>query len=99
MRKGHHQYVTVISDLENHCLLEVIDSHKIEEIIEAVKSLWTEEERLSVEEVSIDMWAGFAKVIKPVFPRAHIVYDLCMIDFIWCRKLSRNWTKSDDSLG
>lgn len=75
MRKGHHQYVTVISDLDNHCLLEVIDSHKAEEIILALKSLWTEEERLRVEEVSIDMWAGFSKVIREVFPNAHIVYD------------------------
>ncbi|NJL57271.1 ISL3 family transposase [bacterium] len=75
MRKGHHQYVTTISDLDNHCLLEVIDSHKAEEIIAALKSLWTEEERLMVEEVSIDMWAGFAKVIKEVFPNARIVYD------------------------
>lgn len=75
MRKGHHQYVTVISDLENHCLIEVIDAHKAEELIEWLKSLWTEEERLRVEEVSIDMWAGFTKVVKQVFPRARIVYD------------------------
>lgn len=67
--------MTVISDLENHCLLEVIDSHKAEEIIEKLKGLWTEEERAIVEEVSIDMWAGFAKVIKEVFPNAKIVYD------------------------
>ncbi|NJK65086.1 MAG: transposase [Synechococcaceae cyanobacterium SM2_3_1] len=75
MRKGHHQYVTNISDLDNHCLLEVIDSHKAEEIILALRSLWTEEERLMVEEVSIDMWAGFAKVIKEVFSNGRIVYD------------------------
>ncbi|NJK64810.1 MAG: transposase [Synechococcaceae cyanobacterium SM2_3_1] len=73
MRKGHHQYVTVISDLDNHCLLEVVDSHKAEEIIVALKSLWTEEERLMVEEVSMDMWAGFAHVIRKVFPNARIV--------------------------
>ncbi|NJK64198.1 MAG: hypothetical protein HC921_17260 [Synechococcaceae cyanobacterium SM2_3_1] len=75
MRKGHHQYVTVISDLDNRSLIEVIDSHKAEEIIVALKSLWTMEERLMVEEVSIDMWVGFAHVIRKVFPNARIVYD------------------------
>ncbi|NJL98758.1 MAG: transposase [Synechococcaceae cyanobacterium SM2_3_2] len=67
--------MTVISDLENHCLLEVIDTHKTEELIERLKRLWTEEERLRVEEISIDMWAGFTKVVKQVFPKARIVYD------------------------
>jgi transposase len=75
MRKGHNQYVTVISDLENHCLIEVIDAHKAEELIKRLESLGTEEERLKVEEVSIDMWAGFTKVVKQVFPKARIVYD------------------------
>ncbi|MCJ2542843.1 transposase [Thermostichus vulcanus] len=40
-----------------------------------LESLWTEEERLNIEEVGIDMWAGFARLVKPVFPKAHIVYD------------------------
>ncbi|MEN9222308.1 MAG: ISL3 family transposase [Thermostichus sp. BF3_bins_97] len=75
LRKGRNQYVTVISDLENHCLLEVIDVHKAEGLIERLESLWTEEERLRVEEVSIDMWAGFTKVVRRVFPKARIVYD------------------------
>ncbi|WP_341830534.1 transposase [Thermostichus vulcanus] len=75
MRKGHNQYVRVISDLENHCLIEVIDVHKAEELTEYLESLWTEEERLNIEEVSIDIGAGFARVVKPVFPKAHIVYD------------------------
>ena len=31
--------------------------------------------REAVEEVSVDMWGGFAKVIQEVFPRAKIVTD------------------------
>ncbi|MEN9223913.1 MAG: transposase [Thermostichus sp. HHBFW_bins_43] len=53
--------------------LEVIDVHKAEELIARLESLWTEEERLRVEEVSIDMWAGFTKVVRRVFPKARIV--------------------------
>ena len=75
MRKGHKQYVTVISDVETHCLIEVIDSHKADDIIKAIKSLWNKEERTQVTEVSIDMWAGFSKVVRKVFPQAKIVYD------------------------
>jgi transposase len=33
------------------------------------------EVREGVEEVSVDMWEGFPKVIESVFPKARIVYD------------------------
>jgi transposase len=33
------------------------------------------EEREAITEVSVDMWGGFTKVIKTVFPNARIVYD------------------------
>jgi len=33
------------------------------------------EAREGVEEVSVDMWAGFVKVIKAIFPNAKIVYN------------------------
>lgn len=55
-------------------LLEVIDSHKQEEIIEVLKQQPLEI-REKVEEVSVDMWGGFPKVIKEVFPNAKIVID------------------------
>ena len=55
-------------------LLEVIDSHKSEEIIEVLKAqpLTISE---NVKEVSVDMWGGFPKVIDEVFPNALIVID------------------------
>ena len=74
MRKGHKDFKTVVSDIEGHELLEVINSHKQNEIIE-VQILLELEVRQGVEEVSIDMWGGFAKVITTVFPNALIVYD------------------------
>jgi len=55
-------------------LLEVIDSHKQEEIIEVLKQQPLEI-REKVEEVSVDMWGGFPKVVKDVFPNAKIVID------------------------
>jgi transposase len=54
--------------------LEGIDSHKQADII-AVLSQPALATRSQVEEVSIDMWGGFVKVVKTVFPNAKIVDD------------------------
>lgn len=62
MRKGHQDFVTVVGDIEQGDLLEVIDSHRREKIIEVLKQQPIEV-RAQVEEVSIDMWGGFPKVI------------------------------------
>jgi len=64
----------VVSDIDKSSLLEVINSHKSDEIIEALKSQ-TQATRENVKEVCVDMWGGFQKVIKEVFPNALIVID------------------------
>ena len=55
-------------------MLEVIDSHKSDDIISVLKQqpLVIRE---GVEEVCVDMWGGFPKVIREVFPNANIVID------------------------
>ena len=63
-----------MSDLDEGSLLEVIDSHKSEEIIEVLKQQ-PETVRENVKEVCVDMWGGFKKVISEVFPNALIVID------------------------
>lgn len=74
MRKGHQNFVTVVSDIERGQLIEVIDSHAAEEIIEVLmeQPLAVRE---SVTEVSVDMWGGFPKVAQEVFPNAVLVID------------------------
>jgi transposase len=72
--KGKRKFVTVVSDLDKGSLLEVIDSHKSDEIIEELKSQ-PQAMRENVKEVSVDMWGGFQKVIREVFPNALIVID------------------------
>lgn len=74
MRKGHQDFVTVVGDIEQGKLLEVIDSHRSEEIIEVLQQQPLEV-RAQVQEVSIDMWGGFPKVIAQVFPKAVLVDD------------------------
>ncbi len=62
--KGKRKFVTVVSDLDKSSLLEVIDSHKSEEIIEALKKKPLKL-RENVKEVSVDMWGGFQKAVRP----------------------------------
>jgi transposase len=74
MRQVKGSLVTVVSDIEGGNLIEMIDSHRQQDIIEVlIKQPF--EVREQVEEVSIDMWGGFPKVIKQVFPNAKIVID------------------------
>lgn len=66
--------MTVVSDIDRGKLLEVIDTHQQKDIIETLKQQPLEL-RLQVEEVSVDMWGGFPKVVKEVFPNAQLVFD------------------------
>lgn len=72
--KGHQDFKTVVSDIDRGKLLEVIDSHTQAGVAEALESQ-PSQLRNQVEEVSVDMWGGFPKVIKQVFPNAQIVFD------------------------
>lgn len=74
IRKGKGSLVTVVSDIDGGNLIEMIDSHRQDDIIEALTKQ-PFEVREQVEEVSIDMWGGFPKVIEQVFPNAKIVID------------------------
>jgi transposase len=74
MRKGHQDFVTVVSDIDQGKLIEVIDSHKQEDIIEVLKQQPLQL-REKVMEVSVDMWGGFPKVVQDVFPNAQVVFD------------------------
>jgi transposase len=72
--KGKRKFVTVVTDIDKSSLLEVINYHKSDEIIETLKSQ-PQALRENVKEVSVDMWGGFQKVIKEVFLNALIVID------------------------
>ena len=74
MRKGHKNFKTVVSDIDRGKLIEVINDHSQKAMIAALIEQ-PPELRACVEEVSIDMWGGFDKVIAEVFPNAKIVTD------------------------
>ncbi len=66
--------MTVVSDLDKSSLLEVIDSHKNDEIIEKLKEIPIDI-RENVKEVSVDMWGGFPSIVQKVFTNARLVID------------------------
>ena len=74
MRKGQGSLVTVVSDIEGGKLIEMIDSHRQQDIVEVLRQQ-PFEVREQIEEVSVDMWGGFPKVIEQVFPNAKLVID------------------------
>ena len=74
MRKGKGSFVTVVSDIEGGNLIEMIDSHRQQDIVEVLMRQPLEV-REEVEEVSVDMWGGFPKIIEQVFPNAKLVID------------------------
>jgi transposase len=73
-RKGKGRFATVVTDLDKSSLLEVIDSHKSEDIITILKQQ-PQSARESVQEVCVDMWGGFPKVIREIFPNAVTIID------------------------
>jgi transposase len=73
-RKGKGQFATILTDLDKSSLLEVIDSHKSEDIITVLKQQPLAM-REGVKEVYVDIWRGFPKVIREVFPNAKTVID------------------------
>ena len=87
-RKGKGRFATVLTDLDKSSLLEVVDSHKSDDII-AILNQQPESVRASVKEVCVDMWGGFPKVIKEVFPNAAIIIDRFHVMKLVSKSLNR----------
>lgn len=72
--KRGHSYITLLSDLEQSRVLEVVE----ERTAEAAGQLWstlTPEQKQSVEAVAVDMWEPFIQSIQQAVPKADIVHD------------------------
>jgi transposase len=54
--------------------VRVLEAHQSDDIIKALKRIPLAI-REQVEEVCVDMWGGFPKVIRAIFPNAKIVID------------------------
>jgi transposase len=72
--KRGHSYVTLLTDLEQSRVLEVVEDRTTE----AAGQLWdtlSAEQRAAVEAVAVDMWEPFIQSVREQVPAADVVHD------------------------
>ena len=74
LRKGHDQFVLVLSDLERGSVLAVLPDRTKETLI-AYFADWTQEQRQAVRAVAMDLWEPYAQAVEACLPNAQIVAD------------------------
>ena len=67
-------YGTVLSDLSNQCVVEVVQGRDEKAAAEALGAL-SQAQALTVEAVAMDMWKPFINATQLVLPQADVVFD------------------------
>lgn len=75
LKKGHHQYMTVVLDYDSGRVVWMGEGHGFD-TLSAFFEQMTAQERAGIEAVAMDMWDPFAKAVRHHLPKARIVYDL-----------------------
>jgi transposase len=71
--KGH-DYVSVMTDIDNRRVLEVAP-HRTSESADSLWKTLSEEQRKAIKSVSMDMWVAFMNSVAEHAPNAEIVHD------------------------
>ncbi len=74
LKKGHGNYCAVLVDLEQGKLITIL-SGQTQEIIKQTLMEWGTEVLENIEEVSIDLWTGYKKLVAELMPNAQVVAD------------------------
>lgn len=74
LKKGHGNYCAVLVDLEQGKLITIL-SGRTQEIIKQTLMEWGTEVLENIEEVSIDLWTGYKKLVAELMPNAQVVAD------------------------
>ena len=72
-RRGH-SYVSILTDLTGHRVLEVVED-RTEEATDKLWTCLTDKQKGGIEAVAVDMWPAFANSIETNIPQAEIVHD------------------------
>ncbi len=72
--KRGHVYASILNDLDNNRVWDLVEGRKTENALELIDAL-TGEQRLGVKAVAMDMWAAFEKAVNLMLPNADIVHD------------------------
>lgn len=71
--KGH-SYVSLLTDIDKGCVLEVVPD-RTEEAAKTLLETLSDKQKEKVEATAIDMWIAFMKAVKDTLPNADIVHD------------------------
>jgi transposase len=73
-KKGHKQYLLIISDLQRSCVIEVLPDRLKDTLVNWLYTLpiWVRE---NIKVVSMDLWKPYREGINEVLPHAEIVAD------------------------
>jgi len=74
MKKGHN-YITVLSDTKERCVIEVGETRTTKASQALLIKGLTEKQKKQIKGVSMDMWQGFMNAVKEELPDASIVHD------------------------
>jgi transposase len=74
LKKGQGNYLAVLVDLDSHKPIEIVQSRRIEDIREVLVS-WGIDVLNQIEEVSIDLWLPYKKLVEELMPNAQITAD------------------------
>lgn len=72
--KGQGNYLAVLVDLDSHKPIEIVQSRRIEDIGEVIAG-WGADVLNQIEEVSIDLWSPYKKLVEELMPNANITAD------------------------
>jgi transposase len=72
-KSGQH-YVTVLNNLEEGRVLEVVEHRTTDATKQALESL-NQQQRAKVKAVSVDLWKPFASAVRELLPKADLVHD------------------------
>lgn len=74
LRKGHKDFVVVLSDLDRHTLIGMAPA-RTHAAIETVLLDWGDDVLSTIEEVSIDLSGSYRGLVRRLMPQAEIVAD------------------------
>jgi transposase len=74
LKKGHRDFVLIISDLDTKRVLAVLPD-RAQATLEAYLQTWSPAQQAAVEEVALDLWAPYHGAVRRVLPQARRVAD------------------------
>lgn len=74
LKKGHRQFVLVLSDLKRHCVIAVLAERSQKALEQWLEGL-SAEERAAIQLVAMDMWGPYRGVVQVKLAHARMVAD------------------------